>query len=106
MAKKQNDRNVAKKKFSYNERVEYHTSFVKKVFDTCKKSGDIDYRKLEKALNSNSKIQYSDGFSDFAAGIGRGYIEPDSELKKRSIPYQKGHRAAKRAWEKSKNLKF
>lgn len=65
MAKKQNSRNVAKKKYSYNDRAKYHESRYRSFIDkfTFRKGVGYhtDFEALEIAEKQNPQMQYSDG---------------------------------------------
>lgn len=106
MAKKK----YSKKKYSYNERYDYHrnryVAFVDKFRKNAEYGTTIDFDKLEVAEKKNPKMQYSEGYSEFCGNIKRGYVKSDEDLKKKSKSYQAGHAAAKKAYEKSRNIKF
>ncbi len=97
---------MGKKKYSYNERVDYHKKKYSNFVDKFRKGNSLDFRKLEVAENKSSKMSYSSGYCDFASGISRGYIMSESELKQHNASFQKGFSTAKKAWEKSRNVKF
>ena len=110
MAKNKNGNYVAKKKYSYNDRADYHESKYRTFIDkfTSKKGVGYytDFDALEAAEKQNPKMQYSDGYNHFTMGISRGYKMPDEELKKKSKSFQAGFRAANKAYNKSRNMKF
>lgn len=101
---------MAKKKYSYNDRVEYHEkrckSFLEK-FQTNTDLGEIThwYSYLE-AEKKNPKIQYSNGYTTFSSNIAVGHLRSESEFKRETKAFKRGFRAAKAAYEKSKNIKF
>lgn len=96
-----------KKKYSYNDRVNYHHGRIVSFVDRFRgKNNSLDIDALESAEKRHPNMQYSDGFSTFASDIGRGYIVPADELKKEPAAYQRGYKAAKAAYEKSRNIKF
>lgn len=99
------------KKYSYNDRCDYHhnrcVAFVDKFRKKVVGGGTtIDFDKLDAAFKKNPKMQYSDGYDNFCSNITRGYVKPDEDLKKESKFYRAGHAAAKKAYEKSRNIKF
>ena len=102
---------MPRKKYSYLERVKHHgekyKNFVDRFRFTPKYGGtSLDFEKLEAAELSDPKISYSHGFSSFSDDIGRGYLRSEEDLKKKSEGYQKGYKAGKKAWDKSRNIKF
>lgn len=90
-----------RRKYSYNERKEYHEGIF---HDFVSKTSS--YEEFESRLKKQPKIQFSDGYTTFTGDIQRGYIRPMSEVNKKSLAFQRGFKAAKSAYEKSRNIKF
>ncbi len=110
MAKNNKGNYVAKTKYSYNDRADYHKSRYRAFIDkfTSKKGVmyHTDFEALDAAEKQNPKMQYSDGYNQFTMNISRGYKMPVEELKKKSKSFQAGFRAANKAYDKSRNMKF
>ena len=101
---------MAKKKYSYNDRVKYHENRCKAFVERFRRKTEhgvtIDFHAFDRELEKQPKLQYSEGYSTFTGDITRGYIKPESELKQETKAFQRGFKAAKAAYEKSKNIKF
>ncbi|MBQ4509344.1 MAG: hypothetical protein II984_01350 [Clostridia bacterium] len=100
-----------KKKYSYQERRNYHVSKARAFVDKFRRqigpnSSTVDFDKYEKALSKNKSVQYSTGYSRYMNDSDRGFFESDEELKKQSISFQRGWKAAQRVDKKSRNIKF
>ena len=101
----------SRKKYSYNERREYHSSKFRKFVDKFRRStgpnsSTLDFDKFSKSLKKNKSMQYSEGFSDYMSGSDRGYFMPSDELKKESASFQKGWKNAQKIDRKSKKVKL
>lgn len=103
---------MAKKKYSYTDRVKYHSEKVQSFTDSFRKKSKsgfgttLDFEAMIAAEKKQPKIQYSGGYSQFAFDIGRGHVMPENELKQETKAFQRGFKAAKAAYEKSRNIKF
>ena len=100
-----------KKKYSYDERRKYHSSKIRAFVDKFRRvtgpnSSTIDFDKYETALSKNKSMQYSRGYSNYMSDSDRGHFESDDDLKKESISYQRGWKAAQRVDKKSRSIKF
>lgn len=96
-------RGGAKKKYSYNERAEYHRAksraFVDRFrYTTSSGSVGIHFDKMEEALKKDKRAQYSSGYSDFSYGDRLGEKATSGE--------KKGYEAAKKLRERALNHKF
>ena len=84
-----------RKKYSYNERREHHSSKFRNFVDKFRKktgpnSSTIDFDKFENALSKNKSMQYSEGFSSYMSGSDRGYYESEEDLKKKTSTHKSG----------------
>ena len=96
-------RGGARKKYSFNERAEYHRSRDRAFADKFRYSpkpgySSIHFDEMEKAYKKDKRIQYSNGFNDFVNG---------RRLEEKATPAEKsGYEAAKKLKEKALNYKF
>ena len=100
-----------RKKYSYNERRNYHSSRSRAFVDKFRRStgpnsSTIDFDEYEKALKKNKSIQYSDGFSDYMSDSDRNYFMSSDDLKKKTPSYQKGWKNAQKIDKQSRNIKL
>ncbi len=90
-------------KYSYNERKAYHDGVMQRFLHSC--SG-LGFNKTEERLSREPKVQYSDGYTTFTSDIQRGFVQSEDYVSKQSLAFQRGFKAAKSAYEKSRNIKF
>lgn len=111
MAKNKGKKTRTNKKYSYNDRIKYHKDRYDKFVDEFRSTGahgsvNIDFDKLEAAENRNPKMQYSSGYSQSVSDSQRGYERSQSDMQKKSLNFQRGYLAARRARDTANNLKF
>lgn len=102
--------NYKRKKYSFIERFNYHkkktNDFTDKFRYKTEHGVSINFDKFLSALRKNKKMQYSKGYVSYVNDASRGHFKDKSDLAKESISYQKGWKNAKKADEKSRNIKF
>ena len=92
-----------RKKYSYNERVDFHKSRYKSFVDKFRYSpepgvSNIHFDELEKATKKNKSMQYSSGFID---AVNNFSLDEKATMSERA-----GYNAAKKAFEKAKSIKY
>ena len=99
-----------RKKYSYDERRNYHSLRVKTFVDKFRKptkyGTTVDRNEMEKALSKNKSIQYSEGFSRYMVDSDRGDFMDEVDLKRKSTSYQRGWKNAQRTDKRSRSIKF
>ncbi|MGN1052034.1 MAG: hypothetical protein ACI4SH_01430 [Candidatus Scatosoma sp.] len=100
------EKKKSKKKFSFNDRSNYHSKKSSDFIDRFKtKDGSsFDYDRLAKEKKKNANFAYSYGYSRGAHGVLRGFYEKDFDGNHPA--YKKGVLKAQRDFEKSLNRKF
>lgn len=92
-----------KKKYSFDDRLNYHKSRFKNFTDKFKYTNsygqsDWDFDKRNTALEKNKSIQYSRGFMNSAHGLSFDVCKTESE--------RAGYKAGEKALAKAKSLKY
>jgi len=92
-----------KKKYSFDDRLNYHKSRFKNFTDKFKYTNsygqsDWDFDKRNAALEKNKSIQYSRGFMNSAHGLSFDVCKTESE--------RAGYKAGEKALAKAKSLKY